>query len=120
MYEIFEQLLAANNISSYQVAKATNIATATLSDWKRGRSKPKPDKLQKIADYFEVPIDYLLTGKMPEIPFNPSTLTLIQNIDKRPELKTLLEYALCAESSDIILATNVLKALVSKNEKKKL
>lgn len=32
MYEIFEQLLAQAGVTSYQVAKATGIATATLSD----------------------------------------------------------------------------------------
>jgi len=35
----------------------------TLSQWKNGRSTPKVDKLQKIADYFGVTIDYLLNGK---------------------------------------------------------
>ena len=118
MYEIFEQLLAANNTSSYQVAKATGIATATLSDWKRGRSNPKPDKLQKIADYFDIPVDYLLTGKIPELPCTPNTLSLAQNIEKRPALKTLIESALSADESDILLATEVLKALCAKKSEK--
>lgn len=58
MYERFEQLLKENNVTAYRVAKETGIATATLSDWKKGRSTPKTDKLQKIADYFEVSIEY--------------------------------------------------------------
>lgn len=58
MYERFEQLLKENNVTPYRVAKETGIATATLSDWKNGRSTPKTDKLQKIADYFGVSIEY--------------------------------------------------------------
>lgn len=58
MYERFEQLLKENNVTAYRVAKETGIATATLSDWKQGRSTPKTDKLQKIADYFGVSIEY--------------------------------------------------------------
>ncbi|MCU7201573.1 helix-turn-helix domain-containing protein [Turicibacter sanguinis] len=60
MYEIFDNLLKEKNITAYRVAKETGIATATLSDWKNGRSTPKQDKLQKIADYFEVSLDYLI------------------------------------------------------------
>ena len=63
MYEIFEQLLKEKNVTPYQVSKATGVAQSSLSDWKNGKSKPKIDKMQKIADYFSVPVDYLLTGK---------------------------------------------------------
>lgn len=60
MYEIFEKLLRERGVSAYKVAKATGISTGSLSDWKKGRSSPKADKLQKIADYFGVSVDYLL------------------------------------------------------------
>lgn len=62
MYEIFEKLMKENNVTAYKVSKETGIATSTLTDWKKQRSTPKQDKLQKIADYFNVSIDYL-TGK---------------------------------------------------------
>lgn len=58
MYDLFEKLLNDNNVTAYRVSKETGISTATLSDWKKGRSTPKADKLQKIADYFKVSIEY--------------------------------------------------------------
>lgn len=60
MYERFVQLLHDNNTTAYQVSKATGIAQTTLSAWKNGKSIPKIDKLQKIADYFNVSLDYLV------------------------------------------------------------
>lgn len=60
MYEKFAELLAKNNKTAYAVAKETGIAQSVLSDWKNGRSKPKADKLKKIADYFKVPMEQLL------------------------------------------------------------
>ena len=60
MYEIFERLLQSRNVTAYQVSKATGISQSTLSDWKKGRSVPKMDKMQKIADFFGVTLDYLL------------------------------------------------------------
>ena len=63
MYEIFEQLLQKYDLSAYKVSKETGITQSTLSDWKRGRSTPKTENMKKIADYFGVTVDYLMTGK---------------------------------------------------------
>lgn len=66
MYEIFSELLQKYGVTPYKVSKETGVSQSTLSDWKRGISTPKPDKLQKIADYFGIPLTYLLTGNMSE------------------------------------------------------
>lgn len=60
MYEKFEFLLTSRNTTAYQVAKATGIATATLTEWKKGTYTPKVEKLQKIAEYFGVPITFFI------------------------------------------------------------
>ena len=66
MYEYFQRLLDKYGVTAYKVAKETSVTTATLTNWKKGKYTPKPDKLQKIADYFGVPLSYLLTGKAEE------------------------------------------------------
>ena len=63
MYKIFEELCRKNDITPYRVSKETGVASSTLSDWKNGKSSPKQDKLQLIADFFDVPVSYLITGK---------------------------------------------------------
>lgn len=63
MYEIFEQLCKKFSVTPYRVCKETGLTTATISNWKAGRYTPKADKLQKIADYFGVTIEYLMTGE---------------------------------------------------------
>lgn len=60
MYDKFRQLLVEKGITPYKVAKETGISQVTLSDWKHGRSKPKVDKLVKIADFLNVPLEKLL------------------------------------------------------------
>ena len=60
MYEKFEKLLKENGITPYKVSKDTGIATSTLSSWKTGEYVPKVDKLQILADYFGVPLEYFL------------------------------------------------------------
>ena len=63
MYEIFERLLRQAGVTAYRVSKETGIGASTFSDWKKGRSTPKQEKLRKIADYFGVSVEYLMTGK---------------------------------------------------------
>ena len=58
MYEKFEKLLKEKNVTPYRVHKETGISTATLSDWKNGKSQPKKDKIEKICNYFNVPLSY--------------------------------------------------------------
>ena len=108
MYEIFMQLLEKYHVTPYKVAKETGVSQSTLSDWKRGVSTPKQDKLQKIADYFGVTVDYLMTGKndKPEEKKNPYS-----------DLKGVyLSYAKEAQDSgidpdDIKLAIDTIKRL---------
>lgn len=60
LYEKFALLLSKSNKTAYLVAKETGISPTLFSDWKRGKSKPKVDKLKILADYFNVPIEYFL------------------------------------------------------------
>lgn len=63
MYNKFRQLINDKGITPYRVAKDTGISQVTLTDWKKGRSTPKVDKLIKIANYLCVPLEELLEEK---------------------------------------------------------
>ena len=67
MYEIYQKLLDMNGVKSADVARATGISNMTFSDWKKGKSTPKMDKIEKIAKYFGVTTDYMM-GKKSEVP----------------------------------------------------
>lgn len=60
MYDIFAQLLAERGVTPYRVYKETGVAQSTLSDWKNGKTTPSTENLSKIADYFDVSLDFLL------------------------------------------------------------
>ena len=60
MYERFAELLKEKGLTAYRISKEINVSQSTLSDWKKGKSTPKTDKLQLIADYLGVSIDYLV------------------------------------------------------------
>lgn len=60
MYEKFLRLIKERGITPYRVAKETGISQVTLSDWKTGRSRPKTEKLKKIAILLGVTIEDLI------------------------------------------------------------
>ena len=60
MYEKYAALRDERNVSDYRVACATGITKSTFVDWRTGRSRPKVEKLKKIADFFGVSIEYFL------------------------------------------------------------
>lgn len=65
MYEVFEKLCKEKGLTPYKVSKMTGIGRSTLSDWKNGKTTPKMDKLQKIAELFDVSVD-VFTEKKPK------------------------------------------------------
>ena len=62
MYDRFVELLTSRGVRAADVARATGLQPSTFSDWKKGKSQPKLEKLQKIADFFDVPLEYFTTG----------------------------------------------------------
>lgn len=59
-YEKYVALRDKKGVTDYAVAKATGLHDGQFSNWKAKRYAPKVDKLQKLAEYFEVPLTDLL------------------------------------------------------------
>ena len=90
-YENFEKLCVENNVNPSKVSKATGISTATFTSWKQDKYTPKQDKLQLIADYFKVSVDYIMTGKEHCSEFTPEQATLDLLLSQDMELKEALK-----------------------------
>ena len=118
MYEIFEQLLQGFGVSAYKVAKETGVTQSTLSDWKRGRSTPKAENMKKLADYFGVSVDYLMTGEEKEggekYYLNDETAEMAQKIFENKNLRVLFDAAQDATPEDLKTTYDMLAALKKK------
>lgn len=116
MYEIFAELLNERSVKTADVARCTGISMSSFTDWKKGRATPKADKLQKIADYFDVPLEYLMTGNMPEDYYlNEETAAIAQEIYDDPDLHALFDAARGTSPEDMRMATELLKRLKGTN-----
>jgi Predicted transcriptional regulators len=117
MYEIFAKLLKEQGVTPYQVSKATGVAQSSLSDWKNGKSKPKYEKMVKIADYFNVSVDYLLTGEQKETApaeaeaDDDEMADLLETIRRRPDLKILFSLSKKATPEDVRKTVQIIKTI---------
>lgn len=111
MYEIFLKLLEKHHTTAYKVGKATGIGASTFSDWKSGRSNPKKEKLEKIADYFGVSIEYLMTGEDSSKELSTNELSNVYfSLAKEAEQNGI-------DPDDIRLALDTIKRLRGGNNK---
>ena len=118
MYEIFEKLLNSTGLKAADVVRGTGLPSSLFSEWKRGKSNPKADKLQLIADFFGVSLEYLMTGKEKEggetYYLNKETAKMAQAIFENKELRALFDTARDASPDDLATAHNMLLALKRK------
>lgn len=116
MYEIYCKLRDANNCKDADVSKATGITKSTFSDWKSGRSKPKGEKLRKIADYFGVSVEYLTTGEEAGESYyiNEETAKVAQKIFENKELRMLFDAVEDSEPEDLMALHGMALALKRK------
>lgn len=70
MYNNYKRVRDLMGMKDSQIAAQTGIPRSTFTDWKQGRSCPKIDKMQKIADVFQMPIDAI---------FFPNSITKFDN-----------------------------------------
>lgn len=79
MYDRLDILLKERGITPYKLSKDIGMSQSSLSEWKRGNSIPKYEKLVKIANYFNIPVSYL-TGKEEEEPVCGSNTELLERL----------------------------------------
>lgn len=92
-YERIETLRKQRNISQGNLEKELGFSNGSISKWKN--SSPTPERLKKLADYFNVSVEYLLTGKEKEggeeYYLNEETKEIAQEIFENPDLRSLFD-----------------------------
>lgn len=121
MYAIFEKLCKEKGVTAYRVSKDTGISTATLSDWKTGKSNPKADKIQILANYFNVNAEYIQTGdensQQHEYYTDDTTKQLAEEMATNPDLRALYDVQRNMDPEDLKALYGMALALKRKAER---
>lgn len=61
--ERLRELLRIYGITQYGLAKSTCISPSAICNWLNGKKEPSIESLWKLADYFDVSVDFLIGRK---------------------------------------------------------
>ena len=128
--ENFKKLLEQRNITQYKLIKDLSLKKTTVNNWYNGRSMPKYDKLQILADYFGVPISALtednpdrLTGiesktdqQSEHYYYDKETQKVAEELRTNKDLKILFDTARDAKPEDLQAVHAMLLALKRKEQ----
>lgn len=126
-YDRIFEIMKEKELTAYRVSKDTGISQASLADWRKGRSKPKIDKLQKLSEYFGVSIQYL-TGESNEIDdtqqmqapngyyVDKETAEYAEMLRTRPGARLLFSAVKDISKDDLQKAVEYIEFLKSKNK----
>lgn len=126
-YDRIFEIMKEKELTAYRVSKDTGISQASLADWRKGRSKPKIDKLQKLSEYFGVSIQYL-TEESDQIDdtqqiqapngyyVDKETAEYAEMLRTRPGARLLFSAAKDISKDDLQKAVEYIEFLKSKNK----
>ena len=55
-------LMAERGVNAKRVTEDLRMSSSSFTDWKKGKASPGVEALSKMAPYFGVSLDYLITG----------------------------------------------------------
>lgn len=115
-YDRLQALCKKNGINIYNLEKALNISNGSLGRCRYG-GVPKAERLQMVADYFGVPVTYLLSGEMPAEEnkdgyyADPAVKELAQFLYENPAYKVLFDASRNVKPEDILFVKAMLDRL---------
>ncbi len=117
LLERIKDLCAKKEISIRQLEKETGLADRTIGRW--DTNMPSIDRVKKVADYFGVPVDYLLQGQKnyrPDLE-DEDLYEYLEMVRRQPEIRMLLKTQRGATRKEVEENVAFLKTLkIMKNQ----
>ena len=116
LYEQIRDIAKEKGYSINKLEQALGFARSSIN--KFNKNKPSIDKLQQIAEFLGVSVDYLTTGEEPEngerYYLNDETAAMAQELFENKELRVLFDAARTATPEDLKTTYDMLLALKRK------
>ncbi len=106
--KILITLIQQKEVTMNKVANEINIDPKTFRNYVEGKNIPTAINLQKIAEYFEVSTDFLVTGGKTEIGYSDKTIlelaTILKNFNVRVEKDNTAEDSITLKIKDKVIS----------------
>lgn len=74
-----KQLRKEEKLTQIQLAQIFNVANGTIAMWETGKREPDFDTISRLADYFDVSIDYLM-GRVDQPCYELDTQKMLEKL----------------------------------------
>lgn len=117
-YDIYSDLCKQHGKSPSAVAQELGINKSNVTNWKNNGYTPRGNVLNLIAEYFNVPTDYLLgvteQKEKPLVNGDEELTEYLEELRTRPEMKMLFQLTKDATKEDVEKAVRVIEAMLGK------
>lgn len=89
------ELLRERKLSNKDLCDNIGVGQSTFTNWKNRKTNPPSEYIKPIADFFDVPVEFILTGEFSENNINEHQIILINksNLLSEKDLKRLIAIA---------------------------
>ena len=106
-YDKFIALCRDYGVKPTPLITSLGLSSSNAAQWRKG-STPRPQVLQKIADYFGVSVSYFYEDEKKD---NSELNALLETMARREDLRMLFALAKDASPAEVRQAAKIIKAL---------
>lgn len=111
-YDRFLELCSQKGVKPGRACLDMGLSRSLAAKWKTEKTKrPSVDALEKMSDYFGLPIDRILTAEeLPETG-DPELTEILEEMKNRPEMRMLFKLSAGATPDDVRQAIKIIEAI---------
>lgn len=117
MAQNIQRLMEQKDVDRKDLCNALGFKYTTFVDWVNGKTYPRIDKIEKMANYFGVPKSELVeeyNSSKQSYYLDPEAAEMAQELYDRPEMRVLFDASRKATKEDIEQVADILKRLSGK------
>ena len=113
----FNYYLTINKKTQADIVQDLRISASTVSDWANGKKYPRVDKMQMLADYFNIlKSDLTEEHEESKLTDDIELQEYLEELKNRSEMRMLFSLAKGATKEDVMQAVKIIEALKKDDE----
>lgn len=110
-------LRESRKMSQLQLSKALNVSSGLIAHYETGKRKPSRERMEQIADFFNVSMDYLNGRELGSVYYlDPEVAEMAQEIHDNEGLRILFDTTRNVTKEDLQIVIDVAKRIFGNEE----
>lgn len=111
--ENLTRLMRERGIDQSAIASALGLTASTVSDWVNGKKYPRVDSMQRLADFFGVPMSALTIQQSPD---RDRIHEISESLQHNPKLGLLFDRSRNMSERDLDAVLGIVEAILKERD----